>query len=64
MTARVVDETGTLRMSGQELQDIEKRLEQGECRADDMRRLIHAVRSLSDQLDSIQRVLAGIAGKR
>ena len=51
-------------MSGQELQDIEKRLEQGECRADDMRRLIHAVRSLSDQLDSIQRVLAGIAGKR
>ena len=51
-------------MSEEELAQIERKLEQGDCRPEDMRRLIHAVRTQREQLDEIQRVLSDLLGEK
>lgn len=53
-------------MVEQELAEIERNLEQGNCRPDDMRRLIHSVRAQRKQLnlEDIQRVLSDLLDKK
>ena len=51
-------------MTEEELREIELALEQDRCDPEDMRRLIHAVRSLNKQTDTIQRALGDLINEK